>query len=156
MSRHVARVHAFNLIFQFPFHSEWETSLLQEEIKHYMTDMLNLRELLLSSTPNTGERIFIDKLVSGTFANLPQVDALIDKNLKNWERHRIAKIDLALLRLAIYEIKYASSRMDFAVIINEAIRMAKTYGTDESAAFINGLLGEVIVEVLEERVFEGG
>ena len=68
---------------------------------------------------------------------------LIEKNLKaEWKIERISKIDLAILKLAIYEIKYKD--IPFKVVINEAVELAKKYGEDTSKNFVNGILASVV------------
>jgi len=85
---------------------------------------------------------FIIKEVEGTIEKLAEIDAVIDSRLKDWNLARISKIDLALLRLAAYEINH-SAEVSTATAINEAVEIAKIYGTDDSPSFINGLLGKM-------------
>ena len=69
----------------------------------------------------------------------------IEKNLKkDWKIDRISKVDLAILKLAIYEIKYKD--IPFKVVINEAVELAKKYGEDNSKNFVNGILASIIKE----------
>lgn len=91
------------------------------------------------------DKNFITSEVSGIFANQQELDAIISKYLKDWDLERIAKVDLALLRLALYEI-YHVSDISTATAINEVVEIAKVYGADESPAFINGLLGQAVRE----------
>ena len=139
MSRHTARIHAFNLIFQFPFHSEWQPSM----IDGYLESLSDLEEELDGINPNQEDSAFIIAEASGTFNNLAELDQLISDNLKDWELNRIAKVDLALMRLALYEIRHVAD-ISTATAINEAVELAKVYGSDEAPAFINGLLGQVV------------
>ena len=141
MSRHTARIHALNLVFQFPFHLEWNMTLLQEAVSYYLTNLPDLQGVVRGLSPNEEDRTFIKEETFGVFAQLPQIDVEIDRLLKDWELNRISKVDLALLRLAIYEIQF-SPDISTATAINEAVELAKVYGTDESPAFINGLLGQ--------------
>lgn len=146
MSRHTARIHALNMVFQFPFHPEWDQNLLSEATGRYLSSLQDLSDLenqIQGLSPNKEERSFIEEETINTFANLSQIDDLINKRLKNWDFDRIAKIDLALLRLAIYEIRWGAG-ISTATAINEAIILAKIYGTDDSPAFINGVLGQVV------------
>ncbi|MCL2399894.1 MAG: transcription antitermination factor NusB [Defluviitaleaceae bacterium] len=143
MSRHTARIHAFNLIFQFPFHLEWDKALVVEATEQYLANLQNLQDLLQGLSPDEEEYNFISGEVLGTYTNLSQIDALINQRLKDWDFNRLAKADLALLRLAIYEILF-SSDISEATAINEAVELAKVYGTDDSSAFINGVLGQVV------------
>lgn len=69
----------------------------------------------------------------------------IEKNLKSdWKIERISKIDLVILKLAIYEIKY--KELPYKVVINEAVELAKKYGEDTSKNFVNGILASVVKE----------
>jgi N utilization substance protein B len=142
MSRHTARIHALNLIFQFPFHPEWDEGLLQDAVARYLTDLPDFEGLLRGLSPDEEDLSFIKQESFGAFANLRQIDTLIEQRLKDWELNRIAKIDLALLRLAVYEMRFVSD-ISHATAINEAVELAKVYGTDDSPAFINGVLGRV-------------
>ena len=78
--------------------------------------------------------------------NIKEIMEKISKNLKdNWTIDRISKIDKALLILAIYEIQY--KEIPFKVVINEVVELAKKYGEDTSASFINGVLANVVKEL---------
>lgn len=82
-------------------------------------------------------------------SNKESIDSLINKYAKNWTINRMAKVDLAILRLAICEILYMSE-MPTKVSINEAIELAKLYCDDKSPKFINGILGSVVSEIGEK------
>lgn len=76
-----------------------------------------------------------------------EIGEFISKNLKSdWKIERISKVDSALLKLAIYEIKY--KEVPFKVVINEVVELAKLYGEDSSSAFINGVLASVVKEIM--------
>lgn len=85
---------------------------------------------------------FMDKLLSATESNLEDIDTLIEKFLKGWSKSRISKVSLALLRLAVSEIKYFED-IPVGVSINEAVEICKLYGSDEDKSFINGVLGSI-------------
>jgi len=138
MSRHTARIHAFNLIFQFPFYSDWALNRLDE----YLESVDDLEDYLQAAVDANDKRFIISE-VTGIFAKQQELDTIITKYLKDWDLDRIAKVDLALLRLALYEV-YHVSDISTATAINEAVEIAKVYGTDESPAFINGLLGQAV------------
>ena len=142
MSRHSARKHIFNLVFQFPFHTEWDAEVLKETTDRYLLDLSDLQDIIPGTSPSSEDISFIKTESGGTFENLSQIDAIIEHKLKDWELDRLAKVDLALLRLAVYEMNF-SSDITTGVAINEAVELAKIYGTDESSAFINGVLGQV-------------
>ncbi len=85
---------------------------------------------------------FSSVLSKGCCSNLSQLDDIIVRYSKNWRLSRISKIDKNILRIAVYEILYLSS-IPPAVTINEAVELGKTFGTEESGAFINGILDKV-------------
>lgn len=81
--------------------------------------------------------------ILGIEKNKVEIKALIEENLKsNWKLERISKIDLSLLELAIYEIKY--KEVPYKVAINEAVELAKKYGEDNSKTFVNGILASIV------------
>ncbi|MGC9452496.1 MAG: transcription antitermination factor NusB [Oceanipulchritudo sp.] len=84
---------------------------------------------------------FAEELIHGTIENIGEVDTVIRKYLRNWDFERIAKIDLAILRLAIYEML---KRRDIPPIvsINEAIDLSKEYSIPDAKRFINGILDQ--------------
>lgn len=96
-------------------------------------------------------RSFSFLLVRGTFEKLGEIDERISRYSKEWRLERLARVDLAILRLAIFELLYLPE-VPPSVAINEAVELAKTFSTDEAARFINGVLGRVV----EERPLEGG
>ncbi|GAA0099979.1 transcription antitermination factor NusB [Paraclostridium bifermentans] len=89
------------------------------------------------------------ELVESFNENKESINSLINKYAKNWTINRMAKVDLAILRLAICEILYMSE-MPTKVSINEAIELAKLYCDDKSPKFINGILGSVVSEIGEK------
>ncbi len=72
------------------------------------------------------------------------IDKLITQNAPAWPLAQIAHIDLAVLRLAIYELEFQTKKEPYKVVIDEAVEIAKEYGNDSSPAFINGVLGSII------------
>ena len=93
---------------------------------------------------------YIKDAVFGIKDNINEIQGLIEKNLKaDWKIDRISKIDLSLLKLAIYEIKY--KEIPYKVAINEALELAKKYGEDNSKNFVNGILASVVKEEIGEN-----
>lgn len=92
---------------------------------------------------NAGERAYIEDAIKVIVENLEEIDSYIDNHIEGWEVHRLARVDLSTLRIAIYEIIYREDR-PIEVSINEAIEIAKKYSTDESSKFINGVLGSFV------------
>ena len=92
---------------------------------------------------NTEAIEYMKDAISGIEKNKVEIKALIEENLKsNWKLERISKIDLSLLELAIYEIKY--KEVPYKVAINEAVELAKKYGEDNSKTFVNGILASIV------------
>ena len=90
-------------------------------------------------------KTYIKDSILGIQRNKEDIINQIKKNLKSdWKIERISKIDLAILKLAIYELKY--TEIPFKVAINEAVELAKKYGEDSSKNFVNGILASVIKE----------
>lgn len=85
---------------------------------------------------------FSEKLVKGTTENLENIDAEIDASSKNWKMHRLPIVDLTILRIATFEILYVEE-IDAATSINEAIEISKSYSTQDSPKFINGVLDNI-------------
>ena len=89
---------------------------------------------------------YIKDAIFGIKQNIQEIQGLIEKNLKaDWKIDRISKIDLSLLKLAIYEIKY--KEIPFKVAINESLELAKKYGEESSKNFINGILASIVKEI---------
>jgi N utilization substance protein B len=87
-------------------------------------------------------RAFAEELVVGVIANREEIERRITAKSKNWTIARMAKVDLNILRLAVYEL-LCRSDIPRNVTINEAIEVAKKFGTEDSPAFVNGILDEI-------------
>lgn len=83
-------------------------------------------------------------LLAEVQGNLTKIDKLIAKNAPAWPIGQIAPMDLAILRLAICELKFKNKKEPYKVVIDEAVEIAKEYGSDLSGAFINGVLGSIV------------
>lgn len=104
-------------------------------------------KLFLDSTEveNGRAREYVKEIASGIKENNEEINSMIAKNLKTgWTIDRISTVDLALLKLAVYEIKY--KQVPFKIIINEVVNMAKKYGEETSPSFINGVLAKIVEE----------
>ena len=89
---------------------------------------------------------YINDIVQGVMAKKEELDEKIRKYLKGWTMDRISKTDLAILRLAIYEITYRDD-IPYKVSVNEAVELAKTFSDSTSSSFINGVLAGVVTEL---------
>ena len=126
MTRKQAREEAFILIFEKQFNDD--------PISDILATAVEVRDI----TPDD----YIKTVFSGVFDTVEEIDSVISKNAVGWSIKRISKSALAILRLAIYEMKYVDS-IPVSVSINEAVEIAKKYATKEDAAFINGILSTV-------------
>ncbi|MBR3281430.1 MAG: transcription antitermination factor NusB [Clostridia bacterium] len=135
MSRTTARELALKIVFEFSFQDEDAKSLYEKFIDSQEE---------LNSVDQEDEK-FILELIEGIKSNLSSIDEKIKAHLKDWNIERVSKVDLAILRLAIYEILYRED-IPFKVSVNEAVELSKQYGEDSSPSFINGVLAEIIKE----------
>ncbi|NLY67733.1 MAG: transcription antitermination factor NusB [Tissierellia bacterium] len=104
----------------------------------------NIKELFLENNNfDHLEKEYIENAVDTIVDNLYKIDNYIEENLEGWDINRLAKIDLCTLRIAIYEMLYRDD-IPIEVSINEAIEIVKKYSTDESAKFVNGVLGAFV------------
>ena len=86
---------------------------------------------------------YIKNILLGIEEKHEEIDALIEKNLKNWKIERISKVNLAILRIAVYEMKYVDDVPD-KVALNEAIEICKKYSDEKSVSFVNGVLDAIL------------
>lgn len=89
---------------------------------------------------------FVLGLVKGTSEQADRIDALLPTYLKGWQMDRLSRVDRQILRLAVYELLYTEDTPP-KVILNEAIELAKHFGTEESGKFVNGVLGKMVQEL---------
>ena len=137
MTRRNAREIVMQLLYETNFHGEEERERI---LYDYLRDM-DAEE----KRKNKAVIGFLEALYFGTLSHLEEIDATIAENTTNWSFERIAKVDLSILRLAIYEMKYTDVPQKVAV--NEAVEIAKIYSTEKSPKFVNGVLGSVIKKV---------
>lgn len=130
MSRKKARDNAFKCIYELEFEKD--------------KNIEKILKFCYSENENKSDEIkYIGIVVNGVKDNLEEIDKIILSKLKNWSMERIAKIDLAILRLAIYEIMYMKD-IPVKVSANEAVELAKLYGNNDSKSFVNGVIAKVI------------
>ena len=122
----MARAHAMKLIY------EWEMGGDGGE-----ETRLNLLEV----KPNEREYDFMNRLFEGVVDNVNAIDGRLAPFLKGWTIDRVTRVDLAILRLATYELVHGDT--PHSVVINEAVELANQYSTDKAGGFINGVLGNL-------------
>ena len=130
MSRRELRELIFKLLFRVEFNQKEE--LAQQEV------------FFFEDEENQAEEEYSDQ-VKGKFRRiverLDEIDAMLNEKAKGWSTNRMGKVDLTILRLAVFEIKY-DEEIPTGVAINEAVELAKNYGQDGSASFVNGVLAK--------------
>lgn len=87
------------------------------------------------------------ELSRGAYEHIDRIDAALEAVLENWSLERLPGADRNLLRIALFEMRFLTDdEIDDSVVINEAVELAKAYGTDESSSFVNGVLGRIASE----------
>ena len=127
MNRKKARTEAFYLIFEKCFKDD-------ENLEQIKNTALEARDYESDD--------FIDTLSNGVIDNLEKIDVLIEENLKGWKFNRISKVNISILRLAVYEMLFEDS-VPVSVSINEAVELAKKFSDQKDASYINGVLGSI-------------
>ena len=131
MNRTAIREQAFKLIYSLEIQKQ---DNLQETIDLYLES---------NEIEDKSAKEYINDAILGIEKNKEKIVEQIEKNLKkDWKIERISKIDLAILKLSIYEIQY--KELPFKVVINEAVELAKKYGEDSSKNFVNGILASIV------------
>ena len=126
MARPIAREAAMQLIFEQLFGGEGVTETLVD---------------LIDYVPGDNDRQYIDMVVSGVKEHAQEIDAEISACLRGWTLQRLSRVDLAILRLSVYEMQYA--QLPVAVSINEAVELTRKYSSEASCPFVNGVLGTI-------------
>ena len=102
------------------------------------------RQKIQAEAMSAHDRAFAAQLVHGTRANVEAIDAQIAANSREWKVERMAAVDRNLTRMATYEMCFAEEKLTPNIAINEAVELAKKYGTDDSSRYVNGILGAIM------------
>ena len=138
MKRSAIRELAFRLIYSLEIQKPED---LEEQIELFLE---------CNEVEENEAKEYIKDAVYGIKDNINEIQKQIEKNLKaDWKIDRISKIDLSLLKLAIYEIKY--KKIPYKVAINECLELSKKYGEESSKNFVNGILASVVKEEIGEN-----
>ena len=133
MNRSAIRELAFRLIYSQEIQKEEN---IEEQIELYLE---------ANEVQDKNAIEYINDFIKGIKENNEEIRKLIEKNLKeDWKIDRVSKVDLSILKLAIYEIKYKN--LAYKIVINEAVELAKKYGGDQSKKFVNGILASIVNE----------
>lgn len=131
MNRREMREQIFKMLFRVEFHDESE---IPEQFELSMEESVNASK---------EKQQYIEDKCEDIVAKLAEIDGIINQAAQGWKTTRMAKVDLTLIRLATYELKFEED-IPTGVAINEAVELAKKYGSDDSAAFINGVLAKIV------------
>lgn len=138
-NRHLQRSVAMQSLFEWDFHGKHDENF--REI---------LKRNILEFAPGMEDAIFAGHLMEGTLRERPTIDKLIEKCAPEWPLEQVTVIDRNILRLGIYELMFGNyDEVPPKVAINEAIELAKTFGSDSSSRFVNGVLGTIYREMGE-------
>lgn len=129
MGRSEQREHIFKLLFQIEFTKAEE---MAEQVEMYF----DIREIEKET-----DREYIRNKYEAVAEKAAEIDVLLNEYATGWKTTRMNKVDLAILRLAVYEVKW-DEEVPTAVAINEAVELAKKYSSEEGPAFINGILAK--------------
>ena len=129
MTRRQLRENVFKMLFRVEFHDDKE---LPEQLILFEDELEPISE---------DEKIYMTNKYKDIYAHIEELDAAINEVSKGWKTIRMGKVDLTLIRLAVHEIRF-EEEIPVKVSINEAVELAKKYGTDDSPAFVNGILAK--------------
>ena len=130
MTRRECREHLMIMLFQHECH---EAEELSEQIVYYLDNII---------APKSDDVAYIRNKYEKALQYIEEIDALLDEVSEGWKVKRMGKVDLTIMRLAVYEMKY-DEEIPVRVAINEAVEIAKKYGQDSSPSFVNGILAKV-------------
>jgi len=131
MSRRKIREQIFKMLFQIEFYEKDE---MDEQIQIEMEAL---------SDVDSEKQAYIEKKLREIYSLCEEIDALINEKATGWKTNRMSKVDLTLIRLAVYEIKYEDD-IPAGVAINEAVELAKIYSSDGAPSFVNGVLAKFV------------
>lgn len=132
MGRHEQREQLFMLLFRVEFHDPAE---MPDQIRLFFEDneVVNSRKDL----------DFIQARCQAVRDKLPEIDRLINENTEGWDTARMGKVELAILRLGVYEMRYDDD-IPAGVAIDEAVEIAKKYGQENSGGFVNAIMAKIL------------
>ncbi len=131
-NRHQAREAALSFLYPHDLHLGSTTESVEGFLRYYQVQ--------------EAYRSYFEKLAQGVLTHLKAIDAEIEACAVNWKISRMGKVDLAVMRIACFELLYCPE-IDQKILLDEAVELAKTYGSQESAAFVNGVLDRIAQKV---------
>lgn len=133
MGRRELREHLFRLLFLLEFHKQEEWL---EQLEYYF-------ELDFKEVPTEQEIVYLKERAKKVQELQKEIDTLLENISTGWKLERMGKVDITILRLAVYEMKYDDT-IPIGVAINEAVELAKKFGEENSKSFVNGILAKAV------------
>ncbi len=130
MTRREIREHIFLMLFRKDFH---EAEELKEQIELYIATL---------EKPSLEEYAYLTTRLNSVIEKLTEIDDILSETSSGWKLNRMGKVDLTILRLAVFELRFDED-IPAKVAINEAVELAKKFGGDESPSFVNGVLAKL-------------
>lgn len=140
-NRHLGRIVALQTLYEYEFRVEAEDSAA--DVKEILSRNLERYETAIDDTK------FVKTLVNGVLKEQKDIDAKIQPIAPDWPIEQIARIDRNILRLGVYELLHQAAVVPPKVAINEAVELAKAFGSDNSSKFVNGVLGTAYRTLIE-------
>ena len=131
MSRREIREQIFKLLFRAEF---YEGEELEEQCQLFFEEL---------GQEDAIDTDYIQSKYEDILGHITEIDAMVNEVAQGWKTSRMGKVDLTLIRLAVYEMKFEED-VPQGVAINEAVELAKSYGTDDSSSFVNGILAKLV------------
>lgn len=145
-NRHLGRIIALQTLYEFDF---------REACADATVDLNEILERNLERYADTiDDKSFVETLAKGVEADRDALDAIIQPIAPEWPLAQIARIDLTILRIALFELTKMADQVPPKVAINEAVELAKAFGSDNSSKFINGVLGTAYRTLIEGNADE--
>jgi N utilization substance protein B len=140
-NRHLGRIVALQTLYEFEFRTQSEDT--SADIKEILKRNLDRYEEAIDDTK------FVEVLVKGVLKERDDIDAKIQPIAPDWPIEQIARIDRNILRMGVYELLHQADVVPSKVAINEAVELAKAFGSDNSSKFVNGVLGTAYRTLIE-------
>lgn len=142
-NRHLGRIIALQTLYEFEF---------RQACADATAEIAEILERNLERYAETiDDKAFVEELTHGVDKEKHNLDAIIQPIAPEWPLEQIARIDLIVLRIALYELTHLADKVPPKVAINEAVELAKAFGSDNSSKFINGVLGTAYRTLIEGK-----
>ncbi|MDB5168363.1 MAG: putative transcription termination factor [Candidatus Saccharibacteria bacterium] len=142
-NRHLGRIVALQSLYEYEFRVQSEDKTV--DIDEILGRNLERYESAID------DKDFVSRLAHGVLEQQPDLDARIQPIAPDWPIEQIARIDRTILRMGLYELLHLADIVPPKVVINEAVELAKAFGSDNSSKFVNGVLGTAFRNLIEGK-----